>query len=1361
MQRKVNRLFTTIHTEGALLPPDLLQRIHEGKNLDGLTPASYHRPGERLNEVINRAWNALQGAWLNFRAAQARLPPTDLGTSLTRERWLLPLFRELDYGRLQRAAATEINGRSYPLSHTWGDQVPIHLLSYQVDLDRRSRGVAGAAAASPHSLLQAFLNRSQDHLWGFLSNGYKLRLLRDNASLTRQAYLEFDLAAMFEGDVYSDFVLLWLVGHQSRLEAPLADGKSERDDCRGQPCWLERWMKVAQTFRTRARDQLRDGVETAITALGRGFLAHPDNASLRQQLQQGVLSAPDYYRQLLRLVYRLLFLFVAEDRDLLLDPAADKEAAERYRQYYSTQRLRRLAQTFKGTRHADLFAGLRLVMRLLAPEAEEGAAALGLKPLGSFLFSEPAAVIDCQISNLHLLDALRALSLIDDKQTRLLRPVDYQHLGAAELGSVYESLLELHPQIDVPARQFALRTAGGHERKTTGSYYTPESLVNALLDSALDPILAEAKQQGEAAILQLKICDPACGSGHFLIAAANRLAKALAFVRTGEEEPPPEQIRRAKRDVIGQCIYGVDINPMAVELCKVSLWLEALDPGKPLSFLDHHLQVGNSLLGTSPQLMAQGIPDGAFKVLAGDDKPYAASLRKRNRAERKEREQAARQGTLFESPSAADYGYLGAAFQNLNTMSNAELTEVQRQADRYTALAQDPEYVKARLLADAWCAAFVWEKQRGILPLTDRLYRQLEEDPQSPHLQAVREQVVSLAERYGFFHWHVAFPDVFRVPEQVGQAENELMGWDGGFDVVLGNPPWEHTEIKEKEWFAGRVPKIANASSTKRRKDLIAELEEDDPYLYRAFIADKRIADSFSHFVRASKNYPLTGRGRTNTYPLFSEKSRHLTNSYGRAGLIVPSGIATDDTTKFFFQSLMQSRSLASLYDFENRAGIFSEVHRSYKFSLLTMTGWQAPAEAEFVFFAQQVADLNDAWRRFTLSAEEIAALNPNTGTMAAFRNQHDAEITKSIYQRVPVLIREQPAENLWNIVFKQGLFNMSSDSAKFQTRQALEMAEYKLGGNHFVRGEKRYLPLYEGRMIHQFTHRWATYESDGSTREMRRDELRDPYILPMPRYWVSQTIVQERTSNPSYLIGFRDVTNNTNERTMVAGIFPYSAVGHKLQIINLQSQVNTTQQKIGFYSNLGAFAFDYVARQKIGGMSFSFYILKQLPIIPPHTYTPALLDFIVPRVLELTYTAWDLQAFAQDLGYTGPPFLWDEDRRFHLRCELDALYFHLYQIPREDVDYIMETFPIVKRKDEAGHGVYRTKAVILALYDSLAALPAMTVPAPQDEGDGYDVPDVGGSRFTPTPVGNILLRLPPCIEYPQTRRTKNKQSNG
>jgi type I restriction-modification system DNA methylase subunit len=217
-----------------------------------------------------------------------------------------------------------------------------------------------------------------------------------------------------------------------------------------------------------------------------------------------------------------------------------------------------------------------------------------------------------ELANEHLLLAIRNLGLVKDRSG--WRLVDYRNLGSEELGSVYESLLELNPTMELPAGIFTLDTVAGNQRKTSGSYYTPDSLVQCLLDSALDPVVEQAIKgktpaEAEKAILALKVCDPAVGSGHFLVGAAHRLAKHLANVRAqaqGESEPSPLYYQHALRDVIGHCLYGVDVNPMAAELCRVSLWLEAIEPGKPLSFLDHHIRVGNSLLGATPALLAKG-----------------------------------------------------------------------------------------------------------------------------------------------------------------------------------------------------------------------------------------------------------------------------------------------------------------------------------------------------------------------------------------------------------------------------------------------------------------------------------------------------------------------------------------------------------------------------------------------------------------------------------------------------------------------------------------------------------------------------------------------------------------------------------
>jgi hypothetical protein len=1299
-QKRHHTIFTTVRSEGAILPMDLLQRIAQGDpNLDGLNPESYNLlKTEKLNEAINRSWNRLLSAWAAFKAAQEKLPESDAGTTLTRERWLLPLFYELSYGRLLTAKPIEVNDRSYSISHGW-QNTPIHLVSFKVDLDHYTRTAAGTFRSSPHSLVQELLNRSDAHLWGFVSNGLRLRILRDNVSLTRQAYVEFDLEAMMDGEVYADFVLLWLLCHQSRVEAE-----------KPEECWLEKWSRTAHEQGTRALDQLRNGVEKAITALGSGFLAHAANNALREKLRAGELSAQDYYRQVLRLVYRLLVLFVAEDRDILFHPDADLIARERYTSYYSTARLRRLAEQRVGTRHADLFHGLRLVMEKLGHDM--GCAELGLPALDSFLFSQEAIVdlAGCEIANHDLLDAIRSLAFIDDRRMR--RAVDYKNLGSEELGSVYESLLELHPVLHIDAAWFELQTAGGHERKTTGSYYTPTSLITCLLDSALAPVLDEAwaKPDPEAAILNLKICDPACGSGHFLIAAAHRVAKRLAAIRTGEEEPAPEARRKALRDVVGRCIYGVDINPMAVELCKVSLWMEAIEPGKPLSFLEQHIQCGNSLLGATPTLLAKGIPDSAFEPIEGDDKKICSEYKKKNKLQREgNRTLFDEQGTPWER-----LGDLATSIMQLEEMGDDTVEEIRRKQEYYNQLVQSNDYLFGRLWADAWCAAFVWKKNNEFAyPITEEVFRNIEKNPYSISTW-MRDEIIRLREQYQFFHWHLAFPGVFRVPVKDEMPENEQAGWSGGFDVVLGNPPWERIKIQEKEWFASRHPDIVNAANTAQRRRMIAALVYKDPTTYSAFTEDRRHSEGESRFVRNSGLYPLCGRGDVNTYAIFAETMRLIISPTGRVGCIVPSGIATDDTTKIFFQELAESRALASLYDFENAAGIFPGVHRSYKFCLLTLAGRGrlASAGAEFAFFLHAVEELQGSERRFTLSANDLTLLNPNTRTCPIFRSKRDAELTKAIYKCVPILIKikdDVTEENPWNVSFNR-MFDMASDSHLFRTRTQLEADNWRLKGNVFYKDGERCLPLYEGKMISHFDHRFGSYEGLSPVdNELSESQHENPLMLAIPRYWIHESHMPNlMRDGRTALLAFRDVARSTDIRTAIFSIVPVVPCGHKLPIVVLDP---TSISKVVYLSTcFSSFMFDYIARQKLGGTSMSYFILKQLPVLPPSQYTAtckwdnnaSLGDWILPRVLELTYTAWDLEPFAKDCGYDGPPFRWSEERRFLLRCELDAAYFHLYGIEHDDVDYIMETFPIVKRKDEKQYGEYRTKRVILEIYDEM-----------------------------------------------------------
>ncbi len=1208
--------FTTLTIEGSLLSVDFLRRLVLGDKGDcpGTAPADYDLSGGRLADAINLAWTRARGAWLAFQDAAQRLPDLDSGAALTRDKWLLPLFIALDYGKLQAAQPEEIDGKAYPVSHRWNRSFPVHMVSFRQDLDRRpERG-----GWKPHSLMQEFLNRSEQIRWGMISNGYSLRLLRDSARVTRPSYIEFDLKTMFETGAYADFTLLWLLCHRSRIE-----GENPED------CWLEKWFDESRRLGARALESLRTGVENAICRLGIGLLRHIDNKALHRRLREGELSKQDFFRQLLRMTYRLLFLFVAEDRELLMNPETDAQAkADFY--YYSTARLRELSRQYRSFgRHADLG---NLLGRVFNALEREGLPQFGIATPGGFLWS-PTAMPDLSgttIANCDLLWAFHDLAWMESDH--VMRPVDYRNLGSEELGSVFESLLELHPVLDLDAKSFKLDTAAGNERKSTGSYYTPDSLIQCLLDSALEPVLEKAARSPDpvAALEKIKICDPACGSGHFLVAAAHRIAKRLAAARTmaenaahpeEEHEPSPEDIRDALRHVIGASLYGVDVNDMAVELCKVALWMEAQDPRRPLSFLDHHIVQGNSLLGATPKLLDEGIPDAAFEPLEGDDKKECSILRKENANQR-----IGQTSFSFGRP-LPDYLKLGnmlSAFAHIDAIPDTDSDGVRAREARYYELTHKVAYQNGKMWADSWCAAFVWKKvwdRDAPSPVLEKTFRDIENFASNRIPVAQIEEIRRLARQYGFMAWHMTFPGVFRLVSKEAERPgdwNADTGWCGGFDCVLGNPPWERVKLQEKEWFASRIPEIAVAPNAAARKRLISQLAENDPGEYAAFLDERRKSEGESALLRNTGRYPLCGRGDVNTYSVFAELMRTLVKPGGRVGCIVPSGLATDDTLKHFFRDLIDTGTLASFYDFENRSGLFPAVDSRMKFALVTMkadagdAGTGAPAE--FAFFLHNTEELRDDDRRFTLSADDLKLLNPNTRTSPIFRSRKDAELTKYIYRRVPVLWREasddEPESNPWGVSFK-AMFHMSNDSSLFCTKKQLDADGWNLSGNVFVRGEERMLPLYEAKMVHHFDHRWAGYVPAApkrgklSTKEeevvsFTDEDKKNPNLVPLPRYWVPEEEVRKRLGDRwshEWLLGWRDICRNTDERTIIAGVIPLAGVGNSFPLFMLSQPA---EQIVGLLANLTCLLCDYATRFKVGGTHINFFIMKQIPVLPP-----------------------------------------------------------------------------------------------------------------------------------------------------------------
>jgi hypothetical protein len=1210
--------------------------------------------------------------------------------------------------------------------------------------------------------LQIVLNKRDEYLWGIVSNGYFLRILRDNDRISRHAYIEADLSVIFSEDGLASFRMLWILLHASRFF--VKDGVPQK-------CLLEEHIMESRTVGERNRTTLRAHVREAIAILGNGFLNHPANERLREAIypKKGNISlgAEEFYTELLHIVYRIVFLLTLEDRDLLHMQGETLEhvtARETYGNGYSMAELRDLALRPVIDRHSDLWEARRIVFHALS---EKGEIALGLPGLGGIFETRYLPHLEeCSLSNTSFLAALKELTWTAVKGQRMA--VNWRDMGAEEFGGIYEGLLDARPIVD--GGRFFFEDLDGVARKKSASYYTPDSLVQAILDSALNPVMEEriaGKPTNEAiaSLLSLRIIDPACGSGHFLLGAARRIGAKICELR---EDLSPESSRQAIREAV-HCLYGVDLNPMALELARMAIWLETHEAGKPLGFLGHRIQQGDSLLGIMDlSVLNEGIPDDAYKAISGDDKEIVSNLKKNNKKGRDLIRDSMHGTTLIHT--------LSQHWERIENTTEENVDDVHKKEEAFQKFQNS---LDADLMVQAchlYTAAFLAPKTKATENRIPTSYDLVTPSRRKGAVVFARD----LCKSRNVFHWPFAFPEALDA---------------GGFDAVLGNPPWERIKLQEEEFFSDKSPDIANARNKADRSRQIENIKSagagtTERALYDAYITALQEAESSSNFCHGPR-FHLTGKGDVNTYALFAETSIMLRSENGQVGLIIPAGIGTDDTTKIFFQHIINNNLLKSYFAFDNAKGIFPSVHRDTPFVLLTIAeqGF-ATLMANYIL---EIDHFRDERRFYTLTPEDIALINPNTRTSPTFRSQKDAELTKKIYARVPVFIREDVTDgagnilreeaNPWGISFMR-MLDMSTDSNLFKTTSFPES-----------------LPLYEAKMVHHYNHRWATYTgSEDETRDTTLEERQNPEYRVQPRYWVEERQVRAKTArmpnnlcaawldrddeaihkelslwvtghflnqnlsggvdryvkdlnrnlstahsnadrikkdaaryplsesmlqqirecssdadlialvdtwsetlSPRWLLGWRDITNATNERTVIAGIIPRVGVGHTMPLMFTSEPLKMV---ILLEGNLNSLVLDFLARVKVGGTHLTYNYLKQFPIVPPDSYSPPDMAFIAPRVVELTYTAWDLLPFAEDIlaevgveswnawfprnpvaansassaveGLRPAPFPFDPERRALLRAELDAYYAKLYGLNRDELRYILDPADVV-----------------------------------------------------------------------------------
>jgi len=1304
----------TLSIEGGLFTSEWLAKV-SAQQAALQADADYGvRAGFNLREEIGFAWRSAQTLWRQFD--QARQQPNADAWGIS-QHFSTELLRQcFAFSLTKQTAPIVIADRNYPvLFSALEGHVPIvmspHDEAKALDVAHDRLGDNSGERVRKRSafgLLQESLNAMPDALWGIATNGLQLRIARDNASLTRPAWVEVDLERLFAEERYADFSVMWLLLHASRFGSA---GSISTD------CALEQWRNACREQGTRARETLRGGVEAALLELGQGFVSHPANTALRDALAAGTLSSHEYLRELLRLVYRQIFLLTVEEREILHRSDADPGAVALYADGYSLRRLReRAVRRSAHDRHGDLWQALRQVWIGLGV----GEPLLALPPLGGLFESNQCPSLDaCKLENRFLLSALFHLAWLRPEANAPLTRVNWRDMGPEELGSIYESLLELVPMLSNDHRQFSFHTGAatrGNARKTSGSYYTHDSLVQVQLESALEPVIVSTLashpvgQEAVDSLLSISVIDPACGSGHFLLAAARRIAGHLARVRAqmrdsqlgNSGQPTPEDYRHALRDVVTHCVYGVDMNPMALELARMALWLEGYTPDAPLGFIDHHFLLGNGLLGVmDPKMILDGVPDTAFTALTGDDAALCRDLKRRNRTERTGLLRMREAASFSQSLQSMDLSATALPLQQLDVLPDETLAEIATKRQAYERLQLDAGTDGLSLALNLYCASYLLPKHGTEtdtdVPTTQDVMNALLGQTVS---ERKKQAAFNLAKRVPLLHWRLGFAQVFA---------------RGGFSVA--NPPWERMKLQEEEYFAERAPAVAEARNKSERERAIRALGLSAPgsperRIYDDFNAAKQIAEAGSVFCHGPR-YPLTGTGDVNTYALFAETALQIVHPQGRAGLVLPSGIATDDSTSAFFGEISKGR-IVQLIDFENREAIFAGVHRSYKFCLLTLGN---SLISKFSFFLTNADQLKDQRRGFTLNADDISRLNPNSLTCPVFRSERDAEITKQIYQRVPVLWNDTVKDgNPWGIQFSR-MLDMSNDSSLFRDNRHKDELTNPV-------------PLYESKYVHLFDHRWATcIEGSDESRDFSDLEKENITNVVMPRYWVESSVVETRIAEKNWskkwLLGFRNICRATDERTTIAGVFPRAGCGNNFPLI--LPTVQNDALAAAFIGNLSAICFDFVARQKLGGTTMNYFYIKQFPILPPGAYSTEMLQAIVPRVVELVYTSNDIAAFYSDVVKAFPladartgsdrsqPWRWNTERRAILRAELDAIYARLYGLSREDLQYILdpsavmgtdypsESFRVLKDKEIRHFGEYRTQRLVLEAWDKLA----------------------------------------------------------
>ncbi|KKN04558.1 hypothetical protein LCGC14_1096230 [marine sediment metagenome] len=1240
------------------------------------------------------------------------------------KKWLIPLFTLFDH----EIEDFEINKenldedsilKEFRISYQSLDHRDpfFHYVSINEDFD--SKIDRNPQKKSHHNVCQQFINFSPDLKWLFLSNGRILRILTKYYHSYSKGYLEFDLENIFANRDEREFDTLYSIIHLSRFIPEYEDHLF----------LIDLLQKESVSEGIKVGDALRDNIHDAIELLGDELIQQ--NPRLQDLVLTDEFDKEEYYTELLRIIYRIIFILYAEQREML------PGVSTLYFEQFSLSSFRVLAEKpIKAEKNYDLWKKLFLTFQLV----NKGNELLGVNSFnGSFFKNKYLSLIleyDLKLSNAILLRVIRKLTT--SKINNVLQRVNFLEVTEEEIGAIYESLLDYKPYIDSNS-QFQL--IEGTERKSTGSYYTPKELIDILIRTTLQPLVEDRLEkagdevwQKEKAILDIKVCDPACGGGTFLLSVLDSLGKYLAEVRTGTDSPLEDELREARRDVLQHSIYGVDMNPLAVELAKISLWLRASVKDKPLNFLDNHIKCGNSLIGLGQKMEINEINPKAFEAISGnkateippENKKLKNKAREIIRKEINERRKNGRTTLItsfFTEKKTADI--CSAKFKEIIDMPESDPKKIKEKERKYYSVRDNVNYQQALNEANIWTSTFFWPfegESLGEIPRYTTI-EQLRDEIVDPELNNLMDNIKNIAEKNQFFHWYIEFPEVFSTERQ-------------GFDCLLTNPPWETIQLKENEFFIGTNNDIINASNQSVRRKLIKALKVDNPELFNRYKITWQSTKKISQFLTSSGLYDLSARGTINTYALFTERCWALISPNGYVGIIVPTGLISSYHLQDLFRNLVKNRAILSLFDFENRKKLF-DIDSRIRFCLITLGGRNISQEIiPMTFYALEPERLQEvltlilnnknlresslklADDHFLILLEEsdFELFNPNTLTCPSFRFKKDAEILKKIYKRTSILIKKnyetgEIVRNPWNIRFNT-TFHMANDSKLFKNSNYLIQNDFRLKKNNAYQKESiQFFPLYEAKLINQYDHHFGTFQDvsekdlkNGKCRSLTEDELKNIDLAITPRYWVNESDLKKKISLndaeiKDFLIVYRCIARAVDARTMISTIIPYTACGHSLQILIIRGKIDP-KLLCAFMANLNSIVLDFVIRNKISGANISNFVIEQIPVFTPESYNTRVLGLIYKRVLKLLYNSNILKSFAKFMSYEKEPFEWKFEDRELIQAELDAIFALLYNISKNELKYILNSFFVLEKKEMGKYNEFRTKRLILEAYN-------------------------------------------------------------